>query len=310
MKKQVLAVALLTASTAALTQQDLRVTRGADTFLGNVFTAGTSVTGGNPDQLANLENVYITNPGAGAVDIEVRATALNGDALSGNGTPGAAKQDYVLVCTNCSTAAELLPPVTTPSVCAGGSIGPFPITVRGAGAAVQMSVNNPPSGLSAATFAPNPVTPSAAGTVSNFTATLDAAVPSGPLTLALRGTSPVFNSDASLNLNVFSGTPLVTSLLTPTSNATGVPLRPNFTWSAVNNAQRYRLEFSRLADFSTLWGQSEQVAASFTPSTNLRPGTQYFWRVRSISPCGTSVFANGVFSTTGSDVLFSDGIGE
>jgi hypothetical protein len=89
------------ASPALVNNLDLVVEHNGSSYLGNVFQNGTSVTGGSADALANLENVYIANPGTGLATIRVTGTAINADALSGNGTPTTPKQDYALVCTNC-----------------------------------------------------------------------------------------------------------------------------------------------------------------------------------------------------------------
>ena len=47
------------ANPALVNNLDLTVVDGANTYLGNRFTAGTSATGGTPDTRNNLENVFI-----------------------------------------------------------------------------------------------------------------------------------------------------------------------------------------------------------------------------------------------------------
>jgi subtilisin family serine protease len=89
------------ANPALVNNLDLVVEQNGNSYRGNVFQNGTSTTGGSADTLANLENVYIANPGTGLATIRVIGTAINADALSGNGTPTTPKQDYALVCTNC-----------------------------------------------------------------------------------------------------------------------------------------------------------------------------------------------------------------
>ncbi|MCU0754811.1 MAG: S8 family serine peptidase [Xanthomonadales bacterium] len=95
------------ASPALVNNLDLVVELAGNTYLGNVFANGSSTTGGTADTLANLENVYVVNPGSGIATIRVVGTAINADALSGNGTPTTPRQDYALICTNCRVAAEL-----------------------------------------------------------------------------------------------------------------------------------------------------------------------------------------------------------
>lgn len=95
------------ANPALVNNLDLVVDVGGSTYLGNVFANGFSTTGGTADTLANLENVYVANPGSGIAAIRVVGTAINADALTGNGTPTSPRQDYALICTNCRVAAEL-----------------------------------------------------------------------------------------------------------------------------------------------------------------------------------------------------------
>jgi hypothetical protein len=90
------------AMTAIVNDLDLEVVSpgGAQLFLGNVFAAGVSTTGGAADTGNNIECVLINAPAAGDWTIRVRATAVN------VGNPG---QGYALV----ATADLTDPPVTT-----------------------------------------------------------------------------------------------------------------------------------------------------------------------------------------------------
>ncbi|MDQ3991469.1 MAG: S8 family serine peptidase, partial [Actinomycetota bacterium] len=82
---------------------DLRVT-GADgtAWLGNVFSAGRSVPGGEHDRRNNVENVFIDEPGAGAFSVSVTAANLLGDGLPHR--EGVTDQDFALVITNARPA--------------------------------------------------------------------------------------------------------------------------------------------------------------------------------------------------------------
>ena len=64
-------------STAAATinlvnDLDLTVSGPSGTFLGNVFSAGWSASGGTADRRNNVENVYLASPAAGAYTVTVR----------------------------------------------------------------------------------------------------------------------------------------------------------------------------------------------------------------------------------------------
>jgi hypothetical protein len=91
----------LNATTALVNDLDLEVIApGGQTFLGNVFAAGTSTTGGMADSANNLEAVLVNSPAAGDWTIRVIGRAVN------VGSPG---QGYGLVVT-----ADLTePPVAT-----------------------------------------------------------------------------------------------------------------------------------------------------------------------------------------------------
>ena len=82
---------------------DLSVTRASDTFKGNVFSGGVSITGGSADTRNNLESVYL--PAGASGDFTVTVTAAN---IAGNGVPGVGDgtdQDFALVVSNAGSAA-------------------------------------------------------------------------------------------------------------------------------------------------------------------------------------------------------------
>ena len=87
------------ANPALVNNLDLRVTRGASTWRGNVFSNGWSTTGGVADTLNNVENVWIETPPSGTYDVRVDATSITGDAYYYNGD--ASDQHFSLVCYNC-----------------------------------------------------------------------------------------------------------------------------------------------------------------------------------------------------------------
>ncbi len=85
---------------ALVNNLDLTVTVGGLTYKGNVFTNGSSATGGDADTKNNVENVFI--PAGIAVGtpviIRVGATALNGNGILGNAD--ATDQHFSLVAYN------------------------------------------------------------------------------------------------------------------------------------------------------------------------------------------------------------------
>lgn len=77
---------------------DLTVTVGGNTYKGNVFTGGNSVTGGSADPRNNLESVFIPAGASGAFVVTVTAANIVSDGVP-NEAPSL-DQDYALVIYN------------------------------------------------------------------------------------------------------------------------------------------------------------------------------------------------------------------
>ncbi len=88
------------ANPALVNNLDLTVQIGANTYRGNVFSGGVSVTGGANSTVDNVENVFLAAgiPAGTQVTITVNATALNGDGILGNAD--ATDQHFSLVAYN------------------------------------------------------------------------------------------------------------------------------------------------------------------------------------------------------------------
>jgi hypothetical protein len=85
---------------ALVNNLDLSVTVGGNTYKGNVFSGGTSVTGGSFDSLNNVEMVWLPAGIATGtpMSITVSAATLNGDGILGNGD--VTDQNFALVAYN------------------------------------------------------------------------------------------------------------------------------------------------------------------------------------------------------------------
>lgn len=84
---------------------DLTVQVGTSLYRGNVFSGGTSATGGGPDIRNNVEHVWLPagTPAGTAVTITIGAAALNGDGALGNADT--TDQHFALVAYNFTEAA-------------------------------------------------------------------------------------------------------------------------------------------------------------------------------------------------------------
>lgn len=309
----------VSANPALVNNLDLAVQSSAASYLGNVFSGGSSSTGGTPDTLSNLENVYIASPGGLVHTVRVTAAALGGDALSGNGTPGTPRQDYALVCTNCRVAPPLALTSTGPNTinaCLGSTqVGPVPLRLSGVldlGQTASLSLVSPPASITSATFAPNNFVPTEAGSNVPLNLSLAAGTPLGTIPLTLRASAASSaNSDLNLSLQIVSQpVPASVSLTQPAASATGVALNTAFTWSSVSGATSYRVEYARDPGFVGVIRSVEVGTNSFTPAPQLRGNATYYWRVSSGNLCGSSAFASGSFTTVAGDAFFGDGFGE
>lgn len=94
---------------ALVNNLDLTVTVGGTVYKGNVFSGGTSTTGGSYDTLNNVENVFIpAGIAAGTViTIGVTAVAINGNGIPGNADP--TDQHFALVAYNFASSGQAKP---------------------------------------------------------------------------------------------------------------------------------------------------------------------------------------------------------
>ncbi len=110
-----------TGNPALVNNLDLTVKIGNNTYKGNVFGGGKSITGGSYDTLNNVENVFLpTGISTGTpFTIEVAATALNGDGRYGNAD--ATDQPFALVAYNYSSCTYAVSPASQTIPISGGS---------------------------------------------------------------------------------------------------------------------------------------------------------------------------------------------
>lgn len=285
------------ANPALVNDLDLSVVSGGQTYRGNVFSGGSSTTGGSFDRLNNVENVFLNAPGNGATTITLTAAAINADALAGNGSPGAPAQDYALVCTNCREAGVAISAAPgTINVC-----GATPTNVNLSFASIAafagnaaLSLNGAPSGLDVA-FAPSTVNSGS----STLTLTPQAGLQSGVYPALLRAdVSGGADDERALALWVSSAIASVPGLVEPADAQTGLKRATRLSWQPVAGALRYRVDVSDSNAFTAGPStQSFETQATQWVLPELPPGATRFWRVVAINACGESV-ASAVRSFT------------
>ncbi len=87
-----------TTGNAYVNNLDLEVTVGGNTYLGNVFTADLSTTGGSADQKNNVESVFLPAGTSGPISIKVKATNIAGNGVPNNASP--LDQDFAIIASN------------------------------------------------------------------------------------------------------------------------------------------------------------------------------------------------------------------
>ncbi len=100
-----------TAGAAYDNDLDLTVTVGGSTYLGNVFSGASSVTGGTADRKNNVESVFLPAGASGPFTVTVTAYNINSDGVPNVGGP--LDQDFALVVYNATPAPYFAPDSTS-----------------------------------------------------------------------------------------------------------------------------------------------------------------------------------------------------
>lgn len=158
---------------------------------------------------------------------------------------------------------------------------------------VSLNATGVPAGATA-TFSPTTV-----NTQGNSTLTIGntGIVTPGTYNITINATGSTGTKTEVVTLTVAAGSPGAISLISPANGATSVSGSPNLTWNAAIGATSYDVQVSTNSNFSPLAASANVSGTSYTVSPALMGNTQYFWRVRGTSTCGTGSFS-GAFSFT------------
>ncbi|MFT6244964.1 MAG: subtilisin-like proprotein convertase family protein [Salibacteraceae bacterium] len=153
---------------------------------------------------------------------------------------------------------------------------------------VTLSITGVPTGATAV-FSTNPVTP--VGT-STLTISNTGSATAGTYGLTVQGVSTSGTKTTDLSLNISSASPLATTLTTPANLAVSVAVPTDFTWVAAPGAGiTYEIDIATDAGFTTIVDQTTGLVTTTYNSATLLGATTYFWRVRSVTGCGTSAWS-------------------
>ncbi|MCP3905244.1 MAG: S8 family serine peptidase [Planctomycetes bacterium] len=281
---------------------DLRVVSpGGTVYWGNVGLVDNmwSTSGGSPNTVDTVENVFVENPEQGSWTIEVIAAEVVADnhletpqidvdfalVVSG-GTLGPgfgidAEDDYDEVCAPDTASYDI--ELTQ---------------LEGFMEPVVFSAIDAPAGTTVS-FTQNNVVPPGATTM--IISDTDLAAP-GTYTIEIVGTTPEQVKSTFVNLNISTSVPGAVALQTPANGATDVGRLPMLTWDAVAQGVTYDLEVSTSPAFSSIDYAATVTGTMHAVGTNLELGTEYFWRVKSANICGVGP-DSGTFGFTVIDQL-------
>ncbi len=278
-----------TTGAAYVNNLDLEINIGGETYLGNVFAGPDSMTGGSPDPRNNVESITLPAGLSGPFTITVKATNIAGDGVPGNGDP--TDQDFALVCYNCISLADFTLAATPAQqeICAPAP-ATFTLTttaIMGFNDSLSLYLANPPEGSGVA-FIPNPVQ---AGNTAQFTLSNTSAVTPGRYLLDIVAIATARSHTATVQLDVFNGTPPATTLLSPPHAALNTTIHPTLMWTANSAAMRYTLEVAgdpefAAAIYTATLTATNSVSLQHTLPVTLEYNTTYYWRILSGNTCG------------------------
>ena len=295
-------------SNAWVNDLDLEVTVGDTVYKGNVFAEGWSVAGGSADYRNNVENVYLQNPGSNRVTIKVVASNVAGDGVPYNGDP--TDQDFALVASNLMVRDFTLSVLPKEQQVCAPEVTTYRVpveSIEGYSQTVTLTLGgvpeNTPYAVVPVTLTP-PLTSTLYVTTTEFT-------PSGTHRLIVTGTAEISRVHrAEAVLAVSQAAPVAPTLLSPADGAVGVPVRPALSWSALPGANGYRLQLCEDRPCtSPLLDLSDLAIPTVTLTTNLAPGSCYFWRANGHNSCGEGAWSEvHRFQTVRWNQAFADDI--
>lgn len=286
---------------------DLSLDADGYTYLGNVIGPdGWSEAGGTADERNNLEGLFLRPDQLGPVmTVKVIASTLAGDALNPY-DPGNAKQDFAFVCHNCKTytvaaeTAELEACIPRP----GDEPKQHQVAVNLAsigdyGGEVDLNTSGTPDGVSQ-TLEPERTTLPGSST---WTLTVDDTATPDESTVFVEGDDGKLQNSDRLTLDLDHYLEAAPSEPSPSNGAELDDLRPTFSWSALSDANNYRIQIADDSSFGNIVFEERVDNPSFTPADDLKKWSSYYWRVRGINTCGEGEWSETFSLGTG---LFGD----
>lgn len=246
--------------------------------------------------LTPLENGIVT----------VVATAII-DGIETTGT-------QIIIITNQASLITATPTGTsTLALCTGetGELAVFVDFKEGVTGNASINLTGIPTGV-VATFAPLNLTEDGLVNITITNTSGPFVVSDLVFTASLDGTPTV--AETNLSLETYNGVPFFMNPVSPANNAINISQTPTLDWTESLRAQKYEVEIATDIDFINIIINDDEVAESqYSPVFNFAFGSDYFWKVRPINPCGIGVWTPvrkftiqpeaGILGCTDSDAL-------
>jgi len=152
---------------------------------------------------------------------------------------------------------------------------------------ISLVINNLPEGLTAR-FSKSVYRPS--DSRGRVTIGGIANVAPNDFTFDVLAQSGLITYDFQFDLAVRSATLEAPELLLPNNGDTPINLKPNFEWTASINADNYRFQIAREANFQEVIKEVEVFSNHYNGIT-LEENQTYYWRVKAENNCGAGVYA-------------------
>ncbi|MFT3678699.1 MAG: M12 family metallo-peptidase [Ferruginibacter sp.] len=155
---------------------------------------------------------------------------------------------------------------------------------------INLTASLNPAGTTVS-FSPNPLTP---GNSTTVTLNNIQGVASGTYTVRVTGTAGSVVKTRDIVFIIDNGAAVPSTLSQPANDAIGVSVVPTFSWGTVAGASTYILEISSSSTFTPLTKVVTGITAvPYTLTSPLGEDSVYYWRVKSVSSCGTISAASG-----------------
>lgn len=159
---------------------------------------------------------------------------------------------------------------------------------------VKLSADNLPNNLKV-TFSQDTITP--VGKVQVIFYNLKNTT-SGEYAISINGRSNTLTDVETFNLSIYAPLSGKITPIKPLEFERGFGANSPFSWNTIKEAQKYTIEFSQNADFSTIVETGTTTDTTYI-AQKLQQSQLYYWRVKAINTCNESeLFAPIIFQTS------------